>query len=142
VIVLNSIREDYLLTIYRLTKKTDYTNSVTLARALNVSRASVSEMVKKLSSEELITFVDNQIRLTDQGRKKARNIISVHRLWEFFLMEHLHLSDSEAHEQAHLLEHVTGEALREALNEYLDFPTKCPGGNIIWDNFAPEETAN
>ena len=44
--VLNAVREDYLITIYRLTKTEGYTNSVTLARTLGVSRASVSEMVK------------------------------------------------------------------------------------------------
>ena len=68
--VLNAAREDYLLAIYRLTKEKDHTNSVSIARALGVSRASVSEMVKKLSAEDLIIFSKNRIYLTEIGRKK------------------------------------------------------------------------
>ncbi len=132
--VLNAAREDYLLAIYRLTKEKDHTNSVSIARALGVSRASVSEMVKKLSAEDLIIFSENRIYLTEIGRKKAREVISTHRLWEFFLVEHLHLSQEEAHDQAHLLEHMTGAALRQALNAFLGFPSKSPGGKVIWDN--------
>lgn len=130
----SSSREDYLIAIYRLTKNQEYINSVSLAKALDVSRASVSEMVKKLIAEELISFVDNQIRLTSKGRDRAKNLISSHRLWEIFMTEQLGMSAQEAHDQAHLLEHITGPTLKAALNRYLDYPTQSPRGNVIWDN--------
>lgn len=138
----SSSREDYLIAIYRLTKNQEFINSVSLAKELEVSRASVSEMVKKLSAEGLISFLDNQIRLTPMGRDRAKNLISSHRLWEIFMTEELGMSVEDAHDQAHLLEHITGPKLKAALNRYLDYPTQSPGGNVIWDNFdepAPNE---
>jgi len=44
----------------------------------------------------------------------------------------------QAHAQADLLEHVTSDALKDALNEYLDYPAVSPRGNVIWDNVEQE----
>ncbi|HHT24820.1 MAG TPA: metal-dependent transcriptional regulator [Clostridiaceae bacterium] len=139
---MNSSREDYIIAIYRLTKQAGFVNSVTIAKTLGVSRASVSEMVKKLCEDNLINFEQNKISLTESGMVKARNIISCHRLWEYFLTEILGMSYDEAHEQADLLEHVTGENLKDALNEYLNFPELSPRGNVIWDNVENVDLEN
>lgn len=139
---MNSSREDYIIAIYRLTKQADFVNSVTIAKKLGVSRASVSEMVKKLCDDGLINFEQNKISLTESGMVKARDIISRHRLWEYFLTEILGMSYEEAHEQADLLEHVTGENLKDALNEYLNYPELSPSGNIIWDNVENVDLEN
>lgn len=135
---MNSSREDYLITIYRLTNENSYVNSVTLSKALGISRASVSEMVKKLTNEKLISFIENKIELTEEGMDKAKSLISSHRLWEIFLIDYLHMSFEEAHDQAHRLEHVTGETLMLALNKFLGYPTHCPSGNKIWKNIPGE----
>ncbi|NLM19256.1 MAG: metal-dependent transcriptional regulator [Clostridiaceae bacterium] len=139
---MNSSREDYIIAIYRLTKRADFVNSVTIAKKLGVSRASVSEMVKKLCEDGLINFEQNKISLTESGMVKARNIISCHRLWEYFLTEILGMSYDVAHEQADLLEHVTGANLKDALNEYLNYPELSPRGNVIWDNVEKADLEN
>lgn len=131
---MNSSREDYIITIYRLTKDEEFVNSVTIAKALDVSRASVSEMIKKLSQEDFISFIDNKIKLTKKGKDKAKKIVSRHRLWEYFLVEHLKMSWEEAHKEADLLEHVTSKSLKIALNKYLNYPDSCPQGHKIWNN--------
>ncbi len=136
---MNSSREDYLLSIYRLNKKGTKVTSIMLSKELEVSRASVSEMIKKLVQEDLVNYIDNIITLTEKGENKAKTIISSHRLWEIFLVDYLHMTPQEAHEQAHLLEHVTGENLQEALNQFLNFPTESPKGNAIWENFPGEK---
>lgn len=135
---MNANREDYLLAIYRLSKEKGYTNNIGIARALDLTRASVSEMVRKLVDENCIQLDGHRISLTPAGQKKAENTISTHRLWEVFLMEHLHLTKEEAHDQADLLEHVTFEPLSEALNKYLNYPTACPTGNPIYVNLDDE----
>ena len=139
---MNSSREDYIIAIYRLTKRADFVNSVTIAKKLGVSRASVSEMVKKLCEDGLINFEQNKISLTESGMVKARNIISCHRLWEYFLTEILGMSYDVSHEQADLLEHVTGANLTDALNEYLNYPELSPRGNVIWDNVEKADLEN
>ncbi len=131
---MNSSREDYLIAIYRLTQEDNTLNSVTLAKKLDVTRAAVSEMVRKLVKEELITFTNNQIVLTEHGMEIAKNLLSSHRLWEIFLIDYLKMSPEDAHDQADQLEHVTGEKLLLALNKYLNYPTESPKGNIIWEN--------
>lgn len=136
---MNSSREDYLLSIYRLNKKDPKVTSIMLSKELEVSRASVSEMIKKLVQEGLVRYVDNIITLTESGENKAKMIISSHRLWEIFLIDYLHMTYDEAHEQAHLLEHVTGENLQNALNQFLQFPTESPRGNAIWENITGEK---
>ena len=75
-------------------------------------------MVKKLTNEKLISFIENKIELTEEGMDKAKSLISSHRLWEIFLIDYLHMSFEEAHDRAHRLEHVTGETLMLALNKF------------------------
>ncbi len=131
---MNSSREDYLLAIYRLSREEGFTFNVDIAKFLNLSKASVSEMIKKLYEDEIVRLKGTKISLTEKGRKKAQAVISCHRLWEYFLLEHLELEVEEAHRQADLLEHVTGEELFEKLNAYLGFPKKSPKGNVIYEN--------
>ncbi|MDO5726266.1 MAG: metal-dependent transcriptional regulator [Tissierellia bacterium] len=131
---MNSSREDYILTIYRLTKKKYYTNNISIARSLKISRASVSEMIRKLADDGLIEQIGHKISLTEKGEKVAKDIISTHRLWEYFLIEHLKMTEDEAHEASDLLEHATGEKLRNALNDYLDYPKFTTSGKKIYKN--------
>lgn len=131
---MHSSREDYILAIYRLTKDEEFVHSVAIAKTLQVSRASVSEMIKKLSQENYISFIDHKIKLTKKGIEKAQSIISSHRLWEYFLIEHLQMPWEEAHQEADLLEHVTSDSLKAALNKYLNYPDSCPSGHKIWSN--------
>ena len=55
--------EDYLKGIYTLKKKKQYSNK-NLAEYLNISPASVSEMIKKLANDEYLTTSGKNIKLT------------------------------------------------------------------------------
>lgn len=131
---MNSNREDYLITIYRLSHEKGYTNNKSIAHCLDVSKASVSEMIGKLSEEGMVALEKTRISLSPKGTEYARELLSDHRLWEYFLFHVLGMDSEDIHEQADLLEHVTGSKLREALNRFLEYPTESPSGKVIYKN--------
>ena len=70
-----------------------------IADRLQVSRPAVSEMMRRLETEGLIT-TDAGIHLTDAGRALAERVVRRHRLAERFLTDVLQLSWAEAHHEA------------------------------------------
>lgn len=121
-----------MLAIYRLLKSEGIVTNKLITEYLVISKASVTEMLKKLKNENLIYIEKNKISLSNEGLKIAEDLISTHRLWEYFLVEILNLDEDFVHYQADLLEHVTTDKLKEALNKYLNYPTESPKGNKIF----------
>lgn len=125
-------REDYLKIILELGGDTTKVNNKQIVSSLDVSAASVSEMISKLVKEELVEHSPYQgVQLTASGLQKASSLIRKHRLWEVFLVEHLNYSWNEVHDDAEVLEHVTSEHLADHLENYLNHPEHCPHGGSI-----------
>ena len=123
--------EDYLKGIYLLKRRKQYSNK-NLAEYLNISHASVSEMIKKLSNENYLILEGRNINLTKKGSDIAVNIIRKHRVWEVFLVEKLGYDTDEIHEEAEVLEHVTSDKLLQKLEKFLFYPKECPHGSPIF----------
>jgi DtxR family Mn-dependent transcriptional regulator len=105
-----------------------------IAGRLDVSPASASEMMKRLSEQELVYYEPYKgITLASRGREIANLVIRKQRLWECFLVDYLKLDWARVHELACDLEHATAGEVAEALAIFLDHPTKCPHGNPIPD---------
>ena len=125
-------REDYLKIILELGGDTTKVNNKQIVSSLDVSAASVSEMISKLVKEELVEHSPYQgVQLTASGLQKASSLIRKHRLWEVFLVEHLDYSWNEVHDDAEVLEHVTSEHLADHLENYLNHPEHCPHGGSV-----------
>ena len=125
-------REDYLKIILELGGDTTKVNNKQIVSSLDVSAASVSEMISKLVKEELVEHSPYQgVQLTASGLQKASSLIRKHRLWEVFLVEHLDYSWNEVHDDAEVLEHVTSEHLADHLENYLNHHEHCPHGGSI-----------
>lgn len=131
---MNSIRQDYIQAIYRLSKDKGYTNNKNISDYFSISRASVSEMIKKLIEDGLVIQEKTKIYLSRLGDKEAKAILSKHRIWECFLVDVLGLKGDIVHDQSDLLEHVTSEEMFAALNKFLDYPKKSPRGKRIYTN--------
>lgn len=124
--------EDYLKTIYRLGQEGFPVSTSRLAEARDVKPASVTGMIKRLSSLELVDYQKHYgVTLTDSGRKIALEVIRHHRLIETYLMEALGFEWDEVHEQADLLEHVISEKLEAKIAAYLNHPEFDPHGAPI-----------
>lgn len=125
-------KEDYLNIIYRLGGEQQLVPNKQIAESLGIAAASVTEMLTKLAREGLIRYTPYKgSLLTAKGLAGCIQVVRSHRLWEVFLMRHLGYSWSEAHEDAHLLEHTAPRRLVERLDRFLNFPAYCPHGSAI-----------
>jgi DtxR family Mn-dependent transcriptional regulator len=122
--------EEYCECIFELAEDDVDIIQARIAERLQVSRPAVSEMIRKLEAEGLLT-TDGGIELTESGQKLAQTVVRRHRLAERFLTDVLKLSWAEAHHEAGKWEHVMSDHVEEAMNRLLGEPTTCPHGNPI-----------
>lgn len=101
-----------------------------IADWLGVSRASVSEMVHRMADEGLVS-VEDEIRLTEEGRHLAAVIVRRHRLAERFLSEVLKLPWAKVHAEAEVWETAISDDVEEAMWSVMEDPKTCPHGNPI-----------
>jgi DtxR family transcriptional regulator, Mn-dependent transcriptional regulator len=71
------------------------------------------------------------VRLTDEGRRVALEILRHHRLLELFLAETLEMPWDRVHAEAEVLEHVISEELERLIAIKLGDPTVDPHGDPI-----------
>ncbi|MBR2255386.1 MAG: metal-dependent transcriptional regulator [Candidatus Methanomethylophilaceae archaeon] len=103
-------REDYILNILRITEGSGVAKTTELASYMNVSPASVSEMVKVLASEGLVTYEKYKgMSLTPAGLDYARQLRKKHHVLETFLTEYLNTDHETAHEEACKMEHTISD---------------------------------
>ncbi len=99
-------REDYLINILRLTDGTGVVKTTELANYMQVSPASVTEMLKVLQKEGLVNYERYRgVSLTEEGNIKARGLRRKHHIMERFLTDVLEIDHKEAHDQACAVEH-------------------------------------
>jgi len=78
--------EDYLERILELINRKGYARVVDIASALNISQASVTNMVQRLDAEGLLNYEKYRgLILTVAGKRLARNIAHRHQLLTDFL---------------------------------------------------------
>jgi DtxR family Mn-dependent transcriptional regulator len=124
--------EEYLRIIGLAEERGEKATTSSLARQLNVSMPSITEMLQRLSAKGLISHkLRGPVTLTAEGQRIASSLIRRHRLWESFLVQFLGFSWDEVHEEAGRLEHATSPALEERLVEFLGDLASCPHGHAI-----------
>ena len=132
---LSHTEENYLKAIFKICEKSNKSASTNaIAKQMNTSAASVTDMIKRLSEKDLVNYERYRgVTMTDTGQRIATSLIRKHRLWEVFLVEKLDFSWDEVHDIAEQLEHIQSEELIERLDEYLEFPRFDPHGDPIPD---------
>lgn len=134
--MLSLTEENYLKAIYHLSDsgaKSVLTNE--LAEAMSTKAASATDMIKKLSLKDLITYEKYYgVNVTSKGKTEALLVIRKHRLWETFLVQKLGFNWDEVHEVAEQLEHIHSTRLINKLDEFLGYPKVDPHGDPIPDS--------
>ena len=123
--------EEYCEAIFELNEDDVEVIQARIADRVRVSRPSVSEMIKRMEVEGLISTKRGTIKLTGKGHDLAEQVVRRHRLAERFLTDLLHLSWADAHKEAGKWEHVISETVEAAIVRILGEPTTCPHGNPI-----------
>lgn len=124
--------DQYLKAIYLAQRIEDGPASTgTLADLLEVSPASVNEMVGKLEDRELVDHEKYKgASLTDEGLERAHNALQTYCIIERFLANVLEVE--EFRDEARTLESVIDETVADRLDTIIDRPDQCP------DCFDPE----
>lgn len=124
--------EDYLKAIYRIEQDGLAVTTTRLSEILELSGASVSNMVKRLNDLNLL--VHNPYRgvtLTDAGNAVALEVIRHHRLLELFLSQALGFDIDQVHQEADRLEHHVSEEFESRMEKALGYPHFDPHGHPI-----------
>jgi DtxR family Mn-dependent transcriptional regulator len=125
--------EDYCKAIFTLEARTEEPVATNpLAERLGITPGSVSAMLKRLGELELIEHHPYRgVRLTDDGRRVALEVIRHHRLIEAYLSEALGMPDDRVHQEAEVLEHYISEELELLIAAKLGEPSHDPHGTPI-----------
>jgi DtxR family transcriptional regulator, Mn-dependent transcriptional regulator len=127
--------ENYIKSIYHLQQETGLVNTNSLAAEMQTKAASVTDMLKKLSTKKILQYEKYKgFKLTDNGRKVALSVVRKHRLWEYFLVEKLGFEWDKVHDIAEELEHISSKELIERLQQFLGSPSFDPHGDPIPDS--------
>ncbi|MCM3907788.1 metal-dependent transcriptional regulator [Trueperella bernardiae] len=125
--------EDYLKTIWSICEWSgDEVVPIELARRMGLSPSTVTEAVKKLSSQNLVSHRRyGPIRLTEEGLREALRVVRKHRLIETYLHTHLGYAWHELHDEAEALEHAVSARFIDAIDDLLGHPLRDPHGDPI-----------
>lgn len=129
--MLSQAVQDYVKSIYKL-QENGSVSTTEISRELNVSGASVTGMLKRLSTMGLVVYNSYKgVTLTEAGNKVALEIVRFHRLLETYLKEMLGFSLEKVHEEACRLEHFISQEFIEKITEQLGDPKFDPHGHPI-----------
>ena len=104
-------REDYLISILRLSDGERNVKTTELASFMGVSPASVTEMTKILAADGLVIYEKYKgIRLSEEGLAVARQVRKKHHVIEQLLVNCLGMDHQEAHNEAHKMEHSISDS--------------------------------
>jgi DtxR family Mn-dependent transcriptional regulator len=124
--------QDYLREIYKLEAAGARATTTSVAKAVEVSAASASVMLKRLAALELVEHTPYRgVVLTEAGRRVALEVTRHHRLLEQYLSETLGVPLDQVHAEADRLEHALSEELEQRIDAHLGHPTHDPHGHPI-----------
>jgi DtxR family Mn-dependent transcriptional regulator len=124
--------EDYLKTIYHLSRDAEPAGTSSIAERLHIAAGSVTGMLKRLAERGLVEHVPYYgARLTAEGEDEAVRLIRRHRVLELFLVQVLGYTWDRVHEEAERLEHAVTDELIDRMAAVLGEPESDPHGAPI-----------
>jgi putative ABC transport system ATP-binding protein len=91
----------------------------------------VSRLLARMSDLRLIEMRNGDVRLTQTGTQRARDVVRRHRLAERLFKDTFRIEDQEVHSEACKFEHIISPELDQKICSFLGHPTTCPHGNPI-----------
>ena len=128
--------EDYIEAISNNIKTNGKVRPIDIARELNVSRASVSEALRRLAELGFITYGRyGVISMTQEGEYAAESVIKRHNLLKNFLCDVLGLDENEAADNACKIEHVISANMIDRFDKFVIF---CKNNQKFTSKFLDE----
>lgn len=124
---LSASLEDYIETIYLIIQEKKVARAKNIAELMKVSRASVTEALRALSSKGLINYAPYEvITMTPKGRKIAKDVIFRHNTLKNFFMEILTIDSKIAEDGACKIEHSAPPEVIDRMIDFMTFVESCP----------------
>ncbi len=121
--------ENYLSLLYVLERDDEPVVGARLAELIGVTPPTVTNTLKRMVRDGLITMDEGGTHLTEMGWQSARTVMRRHMLTEWMMVGMLPWS--KLHLEAHSLEHAISAEAEAALLEKLGYPQTCPHGNPL-----------
>jgi DtxR family Mn-dependent transcriptional regulator len=124
---LSASLEDYIETIYHIVEEKQVARAKNIADHLGVSRASVTEALRALSSKGLINYAPYEvITMTDTGREVAEDVIFRHTTLKNFFTQILTIDNEIAEEGACKIEHAAPPQVIKRMIDFMKFVESSP----------------
>jgi manganese/iron transport system permease protein/iron/zinc/copper transport system permease protein len=124
----DQVAEDILGLILRHPR--EWVSVPEVLRASTNRDGSARQGLQSLLRRGLLEQRGSEVKLTDEGRRAATQLVRAHRLWETYL-QRAGLPEPEWHRTAHVLEHVTDDRTVDYLDDKLGHPLADPHGSEI-----------
>lgn len=112
--------EDYLEIIHILRQSMDGVGVTDIAKAMGISKPSVTRAIKSLKNNSLVIQEKyGKIVLTPEGERVAESVYSRHKVLRKFLIEVLKISGGTAEIDACKIEHVISKETLEGIKKFL-----------------------
>jgi manganese/zinc/iron transport system permease protein len=102
-----------------------------IADELKTPLSKLRAIAGRMMRDDLAKIGEDQLMLTDTGRRTAQNLIRSHRLWEQYLSVETNLPESKVHPHAESWEHFTSPSMRGELDELTGKSSTDPHGRTI-----------
>lgn len=124
------LEENILKTIYQLgeaNKRFDayFTKKDILEKKI-FQNFQLNKGLKQLKNKGYLIQSDESWKLSKEGKIKGQRITRLHRLWEIYLTQFLHLSPDHVHDDAETIEHLITPEIEDKLTELLGYPKVDP----------------
>jgi putative ABC transport system ATP-binding protein len=93
--------------------------------------ADLPRTLSRMADIALIEIHGAEVRLTERGGRRARDVVRRHRLAERLLTDTFSLDTPEVHSQACKFEHIISSHLDQKICTFLNHPRTCPHGHPI-----------
>jgi DtxR family transcriptional regulator, Mn-dependent transcriptional regulator len=124
--------EEYLQSLFWLFEAGLPMTGANLARAMQLSAPTVSEMLGRLERDgDIVRDSERTIDFTAQGRQHAERIVSRHRMIERFLTDVVGVPWDDVHEEAEHLEHAMTPRFEAYVRSAVGEAKTCPHGHPI-----------
>ena len=125
--------EDYLEAVEMLRSKDGSVRVKEISTLLGVKMPSVTAAMKRLSEERMVIYEKyGRIKLTNAGKKAAKDVFRRHEILRRFLIGVLDMDPETAAEDACRMEHVVSPTTLERLAQFQSFVESCPHDKIPW----------
>ena len=117
---LTNSQEEYLKTIYLLSKNNEKVRVTDIAKKLKITKPSVNKGINNLKEIGLLEYeAYREIVLTKKGIELAENIIKKQDILEMFLVNVLEIEKKQAIEEAKTLKHEISKKTAQKLKQYI-----------------------